>query len=248
MSKSVEIVEVSQIKEDKPSVVLGFSGPGFVGNTAGTYISRTKGYEMLAYMKSQLIPPMMLLIDGELSHPIRIYGDGEKGLLFVVSTVMIDPENAWPVGLKLMEWLRDLGSKEFVSIEGMPFTIQAEERPIFGFAIPERNLAPYGVRPINEGGISGVSAVMLEEAMKHGIPWVTVLVPTPITATIDYGGAGSAVEVLNKMYKLGVDPSPLQRSEEMMRQRVERGRREQPRGFLDSLRRRWPLGSGATGS
>lgn len=247
MSKSVDVVEVGPIERNKPSVVLGFSGAGFVGNTAGMYISRSKGYKMLAYMKSQLIPPMMLLIDGEPAHPIRIYGDEKNELIFVVSAVMIAPENAWPIGLKLMEWLRDLGSKEFVSIEGMPFTIQAEERPIFGFTIPERDLAPYGVRPINEGGVSGVSAVMLEEAMKHGIPWATVLVPTPITAAIDYGGASFAVDVLNKMYKLGVDPSPLRRSEEMIRQRVEMGRREKPRGFLGSLRRR-PRGSGAAGS
>ncbi len=89
---------------------------------------------------------------------------------------------------------------------------------------------------------------MLEEAMKHGIPWATILVPTPITAAIDYGGASSAVEVLNKMFKLGVDTSPLQRSEEMIRQRVEMSRREQPRGLLGSLRRRRPQGSGAAGS
>jgi predicted ATP-grasp superfamily ATP-dependent carboligase len=248
MSKSVDVVEVNPIKKNKPSVVLGFSGAGFVGNTAGMYISRSKGYKMLAYLKSHLIPPMMLLIDGEPTHPFRIYGDEKNELLFVVSAVMIELENAWPIGLKLMEWLRDLGCREFVSIEGMPFTIPAEERPIFGFTIPERNLAPYGVRPINEGGVSGVSAVMLEEAIKHRIPWVTILVPTPITAAIDYGGASSAVEVLNKMYKLGVDPSPLQRSEEMIRQRVEMSRREQPRGFLDSFRRRRPQGSGAAGS
>jgi len=40
------------------------------------------------------------------------------------------------------------------------------------------------------------------------------------------------------MYKLGVDPSPLRKSEEMIRQTVERRRAERPRGLLDSLRRR----------
>ena len=248
MSKVVEIEELSAIRGNKPKVITGFAGSGFIGNTAAMYIARDKGYKLRAYVKSQLIPPMMLLIDGEPTHPFRIYGDEKNELLFVVSAVLLDSESAWSVGLKLMEWLGRLGAREIVSIEGMPFTIPAEERPIFGFSVPGRDLTRYGVRPINDGGVSGLSAVMLEESMKQRIPWVALLVPTPITSTIDYGGTSLVIEVLNKMFKLGVDPSPLRRSEEMIRQRVERGARERPRGFLGSLGRKRTPDSGDTGA
>lgn len=248
MSEVVEIEEVSAIKRNKPKVITGFAGAGFIGNTAAMYIVRNKGYKLRAYVKSQLIPPMMLLIDGEPTHPFRIYGDEKNELLFVISAALLETECAWSVGLKLMEWLRKLGVREIVSIEGMPFTVPAEERPIFGFSVPDRDLTRYGVRSLNEGGVSGLSAVMFEESIKQRIPWVALLVPTPITSTIDYGGTSLVIEVLNKMFKLGVDPSPLRRSEEMIRQRVERVTRERPRGFLDSLRRKRNPDSGETGA
>lgn len=238
MSADVNIVEVGKIKKGKPNVVTGFAGPGFIGNTAAMFIARTKGFKMLAHVESHLIPPMMLLIDGEVTPALRIYGDEDNELLLVVSAVLVTPENAWPLGFELIRWLRKVGAREIIAIEGMPFTIPAQERPIFGFGVPYRDLAEHGVRPINEGGVSGLNAVMLGESMKRGLPWVTLLVPTPITSAIDYGGASHVIDVLNKMYKLGVDPSPLRKSEEMIRQTVERRRAERPRGLLDSLRRR----------
>lgn len=233
---SVEIVEVGSFKRNRPKVITGFAGAGFVGNTAIMHIVREKGLKLRAQVRSHMIPAMMLLVDGEPTHPFRIYGDEGGELLFVSNAVLISPENAWPLGLKLMEWLTKAGVREIVAIEGMPFAIQPGERPIYGFGVPARDLNQFGVSPIREGGVSGLNAVMLEESMKQSIPFVTLMVPTPFASAIDYGAAIPVVEVLNKMFKLGVDVTTLKERAEMVRKSLERTGAVRRRGFLSSLR------------
>ena len=144
MSSKVDIVEISPIKKNSPIVVTGFTGPGFIGNTSLLYIARQKGFTQRAQVKSHLIPPMMLLIEGKPTPVFRIYGDQKNEILLVVSEALINAENAWPIGIKLMEWLRGKGAKEIISIEGMPFATQEGERPIFGFSTSKRGAARRG--------------------------------------------------------------------------------------------------------
>ena len=240
MSEKVDIIEVSPVKRNKPTVITGFTGPGFIGNTALMYIVRNKGFPQKAQVRSQLIPPMMLLIGGVPTPVFRIYGDDKDEILFVMSEALIAAESSWPIGLKVMEWLVEKRVREIVSIEGMPFSHAADKRPVFGYSNPQRDLLKHGVQPTVEGGVSGINAVMLEEAMKKGISWVTLFVPTTQAQTVDYGGAAAVIEVLNNIFKLGVDVEPLKRSEEIRRKMLERAAKGEQRGILGSLRRRLP--------
>jgi predicted ATP-grasp superfamily ATP-dependent carboligase len=240
MSEKVDIVEVSPVKKNKPTAIVGFAGPGYIGNTALMYIVRNKRFPQKAHVKSHLIPPTMLLIEGIPSSVFRIYGDDKDEVLFVMSEALITTENAWPIGLKVMDWLREKGVKEIVSIEGLPIGPVGEKRPIFGYSTSRKELAKYGVKPTTEGGVSGLNAVMLDESMNRGVSWVTLFVPTALTQTIDYGGTAAVIEVLNKMFKFGVDTGPLQKGEEMRRKMLERAAKGEQKGFLSSLRRRTP--------
>jgi len=130
--------------------------------------------------------------------------------------------------------------KEIISIEGMPFATPEGERPIFGFSSSGRDFGKVGIRPTSEGGISGLNAVLLDEAMKHKVPWTTLLVPTELSQTIDYGGAADLIEALNRMFKLGVDTSPLRQSDDFRRKARDRARGGEQRGLLGGFRRRRP--------
>jgi uncharacterized protein len=240
MSDKVDIIEVSPVRKNKPTAILGFTGPGFIGSTALMYMVRTKGFTQRAQVKSHLIPPMLLLIGGTPTPVFRIYGDDKDEILFVMSEALIAPENTWTIGKKVMEWLDEKGVKEIVSIEGMPFGHVTDKRPIFGYSTPQTNLTKYGVQPTVEGGISGINAVMLEESLSRGISWVTLFIPTSQAQSIDYGGAAGAIEVLNKMFKLGVDTAPLKKSDDFRRQMMERAAKGEQKGFLNSLKRRLP--------
>jgi predicted ATP-grasp superfamily ATP-dependent carboligase len=122
----------------------------------------------------------------------------------------------------------------------MPFATPEGERPIFGFSSSGRDFSKVGVRPTNEGGISGLNAVLLDEALKHNVPWTTLLVPTGLSQTIDYGGAADLIEALNRMLKLGVDTALLRQNDDFIRKAVERARGGEQRGLLGGLLRRRP--------
>ena len=246
MSESVDIIEVSPIKRNKPSVITGFAGAGFVGNTAVSHIIREKGYKLKSQLRSHLIPAMILFEDGRPVYPFRIYGDEEGKLLFVTSAVLITPENSWMIGLKLVEYLKKFGVSEYVAVEGMPLGLQMETRPVYGFTMPERDISQYGVIAIRDAGVSGLNAVMLEEALKTRLPWTALLIPTPFASAIDYGAAIPIIKALDKMFKLDVDVGDLERRVEMIRKTAEKERRGG--GFLGSLFGRRPSGSGDSGA
>ncbi|MGD2200161.1 MAG: PAC2 family protein [Candidatus Bathyarchaeota archaeon] len=237
MAESVEIVEVTPVRKNNPTVVTGFTGSGFIGNTALMYIIRQKRFPLRATVKSHLIPPMMLLIEGKPTPVFRIYSDEKGKVLYVLSEALISAENAWTIGIELIKWFRSKGVKEFIFLDGMPFSVTGPERPVFGFTTTGEKLEKYGVKPTNEGGISGLNAVLLDRALEYEIPWTTFLVPTSQSQMVDYGGAAVAIEVLNKIFKLGVNTEPLKKSNEFRRKMMGKDRREK-RGFLDSLRKR----------
>ena len=232
------INEVKPLKKTRPSVIFAFSGPGFIGNTAIMYITRNKNFELKAEIRSKLLPPTILLMEGKPIRPFRIYSDGKDELLVVVSEALVSPESSWDIGAKLMEWLLENGAKDFICIEAMPMPQQLKENPVFGFSIPDRDLTKFGARPLTEGGVSGLNAVLMEEALEHDLPWTTLLIPTSYVSSIDYAGSISVISVLNKMYKLGVDITPLRRSMEMREEISQKASAEEKRGLLSSLRRR----------
>jgi predicted ATP-grasp superfamily ATP-dependent carboligase len=238
MSEKILINELTPLKKTRPSVIFAFTGPGFIGNTALMYIVRNKGFELKAELRSKLLPPTVLLMEGKPIHPFRIYTDNKDELLVVVSESLVTPESSWDIGAKLMDWVLEKGAKDFVCIEAMPMPQQLKDNPIFGFSIPERELTKFGARPLTEGGVSGLNAVLFEEALKRDLPWTTLLIPTALVSSIDYAGATSLISVLNKMYKLGVDVTPLKRSMEMRDEISQKAGTEEKRGLLSSLRRR----------
>lgn len=225
----VEIVEAIKLKEKPHTVVMGFAGAGFIGNTSLMYAARSRGYRKVAHVKSHLIPPMMLLVQGEPTRPFRIYTDKEGKLLFVITETIIPAVNSWPICIELMRWLKDIGVEEFISIEGLPFA--APGRQAFGYTTGKRDISQYGIQETGEGAVSGLNACMMEEAIEKGIDWSTIFVPTRIVNNIDYEGAATALDILNKMFNLGVDISPLQQRAETLKKSTER---KKP-GILDRL-------------
>jgi len=238
-SKDVEIVEILSLKKGRYTVVAGFGGPGFVGCTAVMYIARGMELKQHAYMRSQLIPPMMILIDGRPNYAFRIYVEEKEKLILVTSETLLITENAWSIGKELMDWLLDKGAKTFISIEGMPFGVVPRERPVLGFSTDKRDLTQFDVKPTEEGAVSGLNASLLEECLNRGLSYTTLFVPTDLVSAIDYGGAAAVIEVLNRMFQLEVDVAPLRQRDEMVRRVAMRRRRGEPRGLLDALRRRF---------
>ncbi len=214
----VEFVEAIPVRRGNYTVVTGFAGPGFVANTSVMYIVRCAGFSLKAYLRSPLLPPMMLIIDGRPLNSFRIYGD-EK-LLLIVSEVFPTSENAWRIGEELFKWLVDKGASEFIAVEGSLRAL----REVVGYSTEGECLQMAGVKSTTEGAVTGINACLMERCLGEGIPWTSIFIPTTTVSTVDYGGAATAVEVLDRMFKLGVDATPLKRMAEAVRRGAERGK------------------------
>lgn len=217
MVDDVEVVETLPLEKGKYTVFLGFAGFGMIGSTAAMYIVRSRGLIERGYVRSKLISPMMILIDGRPRPPFRIYG-GDEGLVFIVSEAFLTTESSWPLGLGVMEWLSKKGVKEIVSMEGV--LSGARERVIMGFSTGD--LSRLNVRPTQEGMISGINACFLDESLRRGIPWTSLFVPTQFMSSVDYGAVADLIEVLNVVFNLKVDVAPLRRRDEELRRMAER--------------------------
>ena len=233
----VEIVETLPLKKNNPIVIFGLAGPGFVGNSAVMYIVRNKRFRQRAHLRSNVVPPMMLILEGQPEHSLRIYSSEKDDLLFVASELLLTTESAWPVGVKIMEWLVDKGVKEVISIEGMPFSSPTKERNVFGFST-HGDLSKLGVQAVREGAVSGLNACILELCLGRKLPWTSLFMPTNLLTAVDFGGAAAIIEVLNRMFKFGLDPEPLKQRDEIFRKSIERQAKPKSGGFLGSLGKR----------
>jgi len=231
----VIVVESMKIKEKDYTAVLGFAGAGFIGNTALMFVARSKGFKQVGHVKSIHMPPMMLIVGGKATQPFRVYADEQNGVLYLITENLIPAEGCYAIGGSLVRWLRKKGVKKVFSIEGLPFGGVSSEIKALEFSTGPAEASKIGAPPVREGAISGLSAGMLEECIEQNIPWTTIFIPTSKLMSVDYAASAEAVEVLNKLFKLGVDPLPL-RSVEAQRP----AEQKQRSGFSRLLKRRVP--------
>ena len=230
---SIEIVELSEIPIKKRTVVTGFAGAGFIGSTALMYAARAKGYRQVGHLRGDAMPPMMILVEGRPAYSFRIYTDAPDDHMFLVTESMLQGDSAWAIGRTLMGWLKKKGLKEIVSLEGFPFA----QKGVYGFTTGGKNLLGLGVQPIMDGAISGVNASLMDEAIRGGVEWTTIFVPTRLISSVDYQGTVDAIQVLNTMLGLDVDPEQLRGMSEAVAKATEAHRQQQRKrgGFLDRI-------------
>ena len=221
-SREVKIFETLPMNKDVHDTIIGFVGPGFIARKTIMYIADYENFSLAAHVKSQLLPPLIPIIDGQHTQNFRIYYKKEKNMLLVTSDALISDKNSRPVGRALMDWFLSKGVKHFYSIQEVHVDIPPRERVIYGFSTDEIDLSQFGVERIKEGAITGINASILEECMKNGFSWTSLFVPTNLVTIVDYGGSVAIIDVLNKMFKLDVNVNSLKQLNKMVSKMMER--------------------------
>lgn len=223
----VNIIETVPLKKKFYTAIIGFAGAGFIGCSSLMYAARTKNFKQVAYVKSRQTAPMLLFIEGEPYFSFRIYIDDESDKLFVITENLISAEGCWPITIKLIEWFKNKGVREVIAIEGLPYGNLPPNVKVVGYSTEKEKLSNIGIQPLREGAISGLYASMMEECINKKIPWTVLFLPTTKLTNIDYKASGDAIEVLNNLYKLGLDPKPLWDSDEAIRKAIEQQQLQQ---------------------
>jgi uncharacterized protein len=142
---------------------------------------------------------------GVINDPVRIYSKNEVAA--IVADIPIHPMICYEIANGLMEWLAQFNPKEVLTIAGI-ITNEPEKR-VFGVATTAEALPRIQdmtiILPI--GSISGIASSLLTECKIRGIPGYGLLGET-VNAP-DPRASAATIEVLNKMYNLGLDVQPL---------------------------------------
>jgi predicted ATP-grasp superfamily ATP-dependent carboligase len=218
--QKVEIREIKPLEKGDYRAVLGLAGAGFIGNTSTMFASRSKGYQQIAWVRSNYIPPMTLFTNGVPMKSFRIHLDDSEKILFVITESLVPADGCWPIAEALTKWLKTKGVKEIYSIDGLPFGIVPQDVKALTFS-SKIDLSTQGFPALREGALSGINSCVLEECTEKDYPYACLFIPTNKLTSIDYHGSAEAVEVMNRLFKLGVDATPLRGSDEIQRKTTE---------------------------
>lgn len=206
----MKVVEEAEIELDEPTVIMGFPGPGFVGETTTMLIQDSLKMTEIAHLESELIPPMLVVVGAGTKFPFRIYGDEGLDVLIVVDNQPIPMEHHRTIARELMDWLTERNVSEIVALNGLPMADETLEGSVVGYSTDQlklMDLGRFGVLPLTSGAITGMNAAFLELCHDKGVTFTGLLTPTLRINTTNWPGIVSIVEVLNGSVGLGVETS-----------------------------------------
>jgi uncharacterized protein len=191
------------------SVLMGFPGSGLVGTIALQYMVDQMEFELIGAMTSKFFPPLAMMNRGIINDPVRIYAknDDKHNIVVIVADIPIAPMICYEISTSVMDWLAPYKPTEVLTIAGI-VTNEPEKR-VFGVATTNTSLGRIEketlLLPI--GSISGIASSILTECKVRGINGFGLLGET-VNAP-DPRASAATIEVLNKMYNLGLDVQPL---------------------------------------
>lgn len=202
------------------TLIEGFPGAGLVGPMTASYIIEKLGMKGIGHIESDLFPPIAAVHDGEPMHTARLYVDTKNKLVVVLSEFTIPQGVVYQLSNELLSFMRKNGIKEVVSIGGMP-SQQPSGTPYVISSQPDvlDSAAKQGLKPVKEGVIAGVSALLITGAKGFGIPAIDVLVEVnPLIMDPKY--AEVAISGLSKLLGVEIDTKELEREAKVVEARV----------------------------
>ncbi len=199
------------------TLIEGFPSVGLVSSIVANYLIGALKLEQVGIMDSTFFPTVALVKDGVPLNPVRLYSGNTEGGKVVVFISEFQPPTDMikQIAERVLEWGvehgcslivspeglivdRDEGVEDFVEVYGIGSTREAHD-------ILEENKVPL----FEEGVITGIAGVLLNEGRKRGFDVVSLLAE----AHPDYPDARAAARVIETVdrlvLKMGLDTGPL---------------------------------------
>jgi uncharacterized protein len=210
LSESVKIIE----KETVPSgatMIIGLPDVGLVGLIATSYIVSELNLKEIAYMDSNLLPPVVVLHQGLPHAPLRIYGN--KNLIAIISEMAVPAPAIYTIMREIIEWAETKKVKRIVSMGGIPVQDRQTitEPKVFGAASNQEQidmLSKKGVQIMKEGYIVGPQALSMRYGSKKKLSVITLLAQSFYNYP-DPEAAAMVLKELAKIFEIKVDISKL---------------------------------------
>ncbi len=211
----IKLLKGTSIKGYK--LVEGFPGIGLVGPMAISYMIDKLKMEYCGYVDSDKFPPMISIHEGKAMPPVRLYSSDKIKVVIVFAEFAIPISMVYELTQKLYEFIKDNELTEIISINGMPTSSASLEETgisndkVYSIASSKKlaqDAAKAGMIPIAEGVATGVSALLLLNAVSSQIDDINILVPVNQNI-IDPKYAELAIQAINKILNLKIDITEL---------------------------------------
>ncbi|HEY4675297.1 MAG TPA: proteasome assembly chaperone family protein [Candidatus Bathyarchaeia archaeon] len=221
MSGEVKIIERERISTNAV-MLFGFPDVGLVGVIAASHLISELKLDEVAFLDSELLPPLIVLHEGLPHSSIRVFGNNE--VLLAVSETPVSADVIYPIMNALIDWGKSKNVKMMISLSGIPIEQRqdAEKLEVFAAASsPEmlKMVQDKGVEVLKEGYMVGPQAIMLQRCANMGTPALTLLAQ----CFLNYPDPEAATEVLKGLEKvtgIKVDTSKLLEKGEEIRLRA----------------------------
>jgi uncharacterized protein len=242
-SDQVKIYEVKRVDVEGAIVIDGFPSVGLVSSIVANYLIDTLGMEQIGIVESPAFPTVSLVRNGQPQHPVRIYA-GHPGvpkgghmpdkIVAFVSEFHPAPTIIYPLAHAMLDWVQEQRCGMLVSPEGLvvekssapPTRGRGAKLPdvkVYGVASTRKARDLYiepNVLPFNEGVITGIAGVLLNEGRRRGFDVLTFLAE----AQSDYPDARAAAKVIETINRIllrsPLDPVPLYTEAERIEQQL----------------------------
>lgn len=215
----ITMVEEAKPLETNSTMVLGLPDTGLVGIIAAGHLIESLKMTELGYIDSDRFPPVVILHNGQIKNPFRIYqGDG---MILVMSEIPTQPKLVNDLSKAIVNYSQARNAKLIIALGGVPIPNRTSIASPEVFAVKLGDKAndlvkKTEIKLLEEGILVGPYASVLWECKKRNIPVISLLAQS-FPDYPDPGAAAAVLESLSKIIGKKIDTNALMESAEEIR-------------------------------
>ena len=239
----INIYELKRMDLRNATVIDGFPSVGLVSTITANYLIGILQMEQIGILDSIHFPTVSVVRNSEPLNPVRIYakekvkGDEPQVVVFI-SEFQPPPNLIKMIAGTILDWMIEQGCKLLISPEGLVIDrgeSEEDSEPQINSKEPDEDVEAYGIgstvgarqllkehkiQQFQEGVISGVAGVLLNEGKRRGFDVISLLAE----ARPNYPDARAAAKVIeaidNILLHMNIDVKPLYREAEGIEARI----------------------------
>ena len=162
------------------------------------------------YIRSPLIPPLAVFLDGVLAYPYRIYVSNEHDIAVLIGESPAPVQAYYYLANAVLDWGKDVGAKEIICLDGFqdPYSTSKE---VYLVAEPDlkSKIDKINLPKPQTGYIGGLSGAILNETILREIDGYALLCGTTEPNFPDPDGSANIIEVLKTLKGIKINTDSL---------------------------------------
>jgi predicted ATP-grasp superfamily ATP-dependent carboligase len=222
-SKIMSEDKLEFVTEKHPVLIIGFLGPGLVGNIVAGELIEQLSMEQIGYVISEDLPPISIFYDGVLREPFGLYYSREKNIVVARCEVPFNQASSYlDLARLLTDWALKIGIEEISVIQGIGMEEIPVESPVYIAAekhMIDRLITKGDLNILPRGLIVGPEAAILNEGLNNRLNVYALLVPVNVQIPSP-DGAAAVIQKINKIYNLNLNVKKLAEDAQKIKDRL----------------------------